>query len=102
MRCWTTPGTRRARRSQRRTGSDGSVASILSLGTTASGETATGDPKLRALYDERRVLERRVESLQVAEGEHGAAEATRPSSRRSLTELALKSRQIREAGGKTP
>jgi hypothetical protein len=82
-------------------GKQGRVASILSLGTTASGETATGDPKLRALYDERRVLERRVESLRLLkEGmdpQRYAAELEK-----ALTELALKSRQIREAGGKTP
>ena len=82
-------------------GKQGRVASILSLGTTASGETATGDPKLRALYDERRVLERRVESLRLLkesmDPQRYAAELEK-----ALTELALKSRQIREAGGKTP
>ena len=82
-------------------GKQGRIASILSLGAAASGETATGDPKLRALYDERRALERRVESLRLLKDsmdpQRYAAELEK-----ALTELALKSRQIREAGGKTP
>lgn len=82
-------------------GKQGRVASILSLGTTASGETATGDPKLRALYDERRVLERRVESLRLLK-ESMEPQRYTAELEKALTELALKSRQIREAGGKTP
>lgn len=82
-------------------GKQGRVASILSLGTTAAGDPATGDPKLRALHEERRVLERRVESLRLLkdsmEPQRYAAELEK-----ALTELALKSRQIREAGSKTP
>jgi Peptidase C13 family len=82
-------------------GKQGRVASILSLGTTASGETATGDPKLRALYDERRALERRVESLRLLK-EGMEPQRYTAELEKALTELALKSRQIREAGGKTP
>jgi hypothetical protein len=82
-------------------GKQGRVASILSLGTTASGETATSDPKLRALYDERRVLERRVESLRLLK-ESMEPQRYTAELEKALTELALKSRQIREAGGKTP
>ncbi len=83
-------------------GKQGRVASILSLGaTTGAGEATISDPKLRALYDERRALERRVESLRLLkdsmEPQRYAAELEK-----ALTELALKSRQIREAGGKTP
>jgi hypothetical protein len=79
--------------------SDGRVASILSLGTPGSGEAPPADPKLRALYDERRALERRVESLRLLkdsmEPQKYASELEKV-----LTELALKSRQIREGGGK--
>jgi hypothetical protein len=82
-------------------GKQGRVAAILSLGTTTSAEPATADPKLRALYDERRVLERRVESLRLLKD---SMDPQRYSAEleKALTELALKSRQIREAGGKTP
>jgi hypothetical protein len=82
-------------------GKQGRVAAILSLGATTSAEPATADPKLRALYDERRVLERRVESLRLLKD---SMDPQRYSAEleKALTELALKSRQIREAGGKTP
>jgi hypothetical protein len=82
-------------------GKQGRVAAILSLGTTTAGDTAAVDPKLRALYDERRVLERRVESLRLLKD---SMDAQRYSAEleKALTELALKSRQIREAGGKMP
>jgi hypothetical protein len=80
-------------------GKEGRVASILSLGTVGSGDPEPADPKLRALYDERRTLERRVESLKLLkdsmEPQRYAAELEK-----ALTELALKSRQIREGGGK--
>jgi hypothetical protein len=80
-------------------GKEGRVASILSLGTVGSGDPEPSDPKLRALYDERRALERRVESLKLLkdsmEPQRYATEIEK-----ALTELALKSRQIREGGGK--
>ncbi len=79
---------------------EGRVASILSLGTVGDGR-ATCRPirKLRALYDERRALERRVESLRLLKD---SMDPQRYASEleKALTELALKSRQIREAGGK--
>ena len=79
-------------------GKEGRVASILSLGTAETGEVPA-DPKLRALYDERRALERRVESLRLLKE---SMEPQRYASEleKALTELALKSRQIRDAGGK--
>jgi peptidase C13-like protein len=82
-------------------GKEGRVASILSLGTVASGEAPPADPKLRALYDERRTLERRVESLRLLKD---SMDPQRYSSEleKVLTDLALKSRQIREAGGREP
>jgi hypothetical protein len=80
-------------------GKEGRLASILSLGTAGSGEPPPADEKLRALYEERRTLERRVESLRLLkdsmEPQRYAAELEK-----ALTDLALKSRQIREAGGK--
>ena len=81
-------------------GKEGRVASILSLGTVESGEAPPADPALRALYEERRVLERRVESLRLMKD---SMEPQRYASEleKVLTELALKSRQIREAGGKS-
>jgi hypothetical protein len=81
-------------------GKEGRVASILSLGTVGSGEPLPADPALRALYEERRVLERRVESLRLLKD---SMEPQRYASEleKVLTELALKSRQIREAGGKS-
>ena len=80
-------------------GKEGRVASILSLGAAVSGDAPPADPKLRALYDERRALERRVESLRLLKD---SMEPQRYESEleKVLTELALKSRQIREAGGK--
>jgi hypothetical protein len=57
------------------------------------------DPKVRALYEERRALERKVESLRLMKDsmdpEKYAAELEKV-----VTELALKTRQIREAEGK--
>jgi hypothetical protein len=78
---------------------EGRVASILSLGTAASDQTIPADPKLRALLDEQRALERRVESLRLLKD---SMEPQRYASEleKALTELAVKSRQIREAGGK--
>jgi hypothetical protein len=80
-------------------GKEGRIASILSLGTVASVDEPPTDPRLRALYDERRALERRVESLRLLKD---SMDPQRYASEleKVLTELALKSRQIREAGGK--
>lgn len=80
-------------------GKEGRVAAILSLGSAAAGETLPDDPKLRALYEERRSLERRVESLRLLKD---SMDPQRYASEleKAVTELALKSRQIREAEGK--
>lgn len=79
---------------------DGRVASILSLGSF-TGEAAPADPKLAALYAERRDLERRIENLRLLR------ESLEPSLYKvQLEELALelarKTREIRdlEAGTK--
>ena len=79
-------------------GKEGRVAALLSLGTTTVSATPPADPRLRALHDERRALERRVESLRLLkdsmEPQRYAAELEK-----ALTALALKSREIRDAGG---
>jgi hypothetical protein len=80
-------------------GKNGRVASILSLGTVASAEALPDDPKLRALYDERRDLERRVEGLKLLktgmEPARYAAELEK-----LLIDLSLKTRQIKDLEGK--
>jgi hypothetical protein len=77
---------------------EGRIAAMLSLGT-GRDEALPADPKVRGLYDERRALERRVESLKLMkdgmEPQRYAADLEK-----LLTELALKSRQIRAAEDK--
>jgi hypothetical protein len=81
-------------------GTEGRVAAVLSLGSAGAGEPLPADPKVRALYEERRTLERRVESLRLLKD---SMEPQRYASEleKAVTELALKSRQIREAEGKS-
>jgi hypothetical protein len=76
----------------------GRVASMISLGTTAE-DALPDDPALRALHVERRELEQRVESLRMLKG---GMDQKRYASEleQLLTELALKTRQIREAEGR--
>ena len=57
------------------------------------------DPKLRALYVERRELERRVEGLKLLKDSMDPAKYA-SELERLATELALKTRQIREIEGK--
>jgi peptidase C13-like protein len=80
-------------------GKEGRVAGILSLGSVGSGEPLPEDPKLRALYEERRTLERRVESLRLLKDSMDPQKYA-SELEKAVTELALKSRQIREAEGK--
>ena len=80
-------------------GKIGRVASVLALGTEQSAEAAPADPKMRALYEERRDLERRVEGLKLMKT---SMEPARYASEleKLLTDLALKSKQIKELEGK--
>jgi hypothetical protein len=80
------------------TGKDGRVANIVSLGTVG-GDNLPSDPKLRALYLERRELERRVESLRLLKE---SMEPARYSSEleKLVTAIALKTREIRSAEGR--
>ena len=58
-------------------GKEGRVAALMSLGTAGEGDPLPSDPKLRALYEERRALERRVESLRLMKDSMDAAEVHR-------------------------
>jgi hypothetical protein len=80
------------------TGKDGRVANIVSLGAVG-GDTLPSDPKVRALYLERRDLERRVESLRLLKE---SMEPARYSSEleKLVTAIALKTREIRTAEGR--
>ena len=80
------------------TGADGKVAAVLSLGDAGDGGLPS-DPKLRALYLERRELERRVEALRLLK--ESVAPARYTSELETLaTSIALKTREIRAAEGK--
>jgi hypothetical protein len=80
------------------TGKDGRVANIVSLGAVG-GDDLPSDPKIRALYLERRDLERRVESLRLLKE---SMEPGRYSSEleKLVTAIALKTREIRTAEGR--
>jgi hypothetical protein len=80
-------------------GKEGRVAALLSLGSAEQGDALPADPKVRALYEERRALERRVESLRLMKDSMEPARYA-AELEKVVTELALKTRQIREAEGK--
>jgi hypothetical protein len=80
------------------TGADGKLAASLSLGSVADAAPLPEDPKLRALILERRDLERRVESLRLLKDSMPAAKYT-AELERLVTELALKTREIRTLEG---
>jgi hypothetical protein len=77
---------------------DGQSAAVLAIGSMRQ-QALPADEKVRALYVERQQIERRIESLKLLKSgmdpEKYAAELEKLA-----TELALKSRQIREAEGK--
>jgi hypothetical protein len=77
---------------------DGRNAAVLSIGSMRQ-QALPADEKLRALYVERQALERRIDSLKLLKSgmdpEKYAAELEKLA-----TELALKTRQIRDAEGK--
>jgi hypothetical protein len=80
------------------TGADGKLAASLSLGSVADAAPLPEDPKLRALMLERRDLERRVESLRLLKDSMPPAKYT-AELERLVTELALKTREIRTLEG---
>jgi hypothetical protein len=77
-------------------GKQGKVAALLSLGSAAASDPLPADPKLRALYIERRDLERRIEALKLLKGSM-PADRYSGELEKLATDLALKTRQIREA-----
>jgi hypothetical protein len=77
---------------------DGQAASVVSLGSMRQA-ALPADEKLRALYLERQDLERRIESLKLLKS--GMVPAKYEAELEKLaTDLALKTRQIRDAEGK--
>ncbi len=80
------------------TGSEGRLAAALSLGSAANAVPLPEDPTLRALYLERRELERRVEALRLLKD--GLPPARYASElERLVTNLALKTRELRTLEG---
>ena len=79
------------------TGKNGKVAAVLSLGMVGKDDLPA-DPKLRALYLERRELERRVEALRLLKESMPPARYT-DELEKLVTALALKTREIRAAEG---
>ena len=81
---------------------DGKLAASMSLGSAADAAPLPDDPKLRALYLERRDLERRVESLRLLKDSMPPAKYA-SELERLVTDLALKTREIRTIeGDRTP
>ena len=80
-------------------GKNGRVAAVLSLGAAVSSDPLPDDPKLRALYLERRELEQRVEALKLLKSSMDPARYA-GELEQLLTDLAMKSRQIKDSGGK--
>lgn len=74
----------------------GRVAGLLALGSMTKADALPADPALRALYEERRALERRVESLRLMKDGMDPKRYAQDLEQ-ALTQLALKTRQIREA-----
>ena len=77
------------------TGADGKLASVLALGSAADA-ALPADPKLRALYIERRDMERRVEALRLLKDSMEPARYA-AELEKLVTDLALKTREIRAA-----
>jgi hypothetical protein len=80
------------------TGMDGKLAAAMSLGSAADAVPLPADPKLRALYLERRDLERRVEALRLLKDSMDPAKYT-SELETLVTDMALKSREIRAIEG---
>ena len=80
-------------------GKDGSVAAVLSLGAPTAALALPDDPKLRQLYEERRALEQRAESLKLLKASMPPAQYA-VELEKVLTDLARKSQEIRALEGK--
>jgi hypothetical protein len=77
---------------------DGQAAAVLNLGSL-NQQALPADPKLRALYVERQDLERRIDSLKLLKATMDPAKYEQELEDLA-TQLALKTRQIKDAGGK--
>ena len=75
---------------------DGKLAASLSIGSAADALPLPADPKLRALYLERRDMERRVEALRLLKDSMEPAKYA-SELEKLVTDLALKTREIRTA-----
>ena len=80
------------------TAKDGRIAAVLSLGAATDGDPLPSDPKLRALYEQRRDLERRVDTLKLLKASMDPAQYA-ADLEKLLTELARKTREIKTAEG---
>ena len=80
------------------TAKDGRIAAVLSLGAATDGDPLPSDPKLRALYEQRRDLERRVDTLKLLKASMDPAQYG-ADLEKLLTELARKTREIKTAEG---
>ena len=80
------------------TSADGKLAASMSLGSVADTAPLPDDPTLRALYLARRDLERRVESLRLLKDSMPPAQYA-SELERLVTDLALKTREIRTIEG---
>lgn len=80
-------------------GKDGRIASMVSLGAPASALALPSDPQLRQLHEERRTLEQRVEALKLMKGSMEPAKYA-ADLEKALTELAIKTKEIRTLEGK--
>jgi hypothetical protein len=80
------------------TGADGKLAAAVSVGSTEAAVPLPSDPKLRALVVEQRELERRVEALRLLKDSMEPARY-QAELERLVTELALKTREIRTQQG---
>lgn len=81
------------------TAKDGSVAAILSLGTPKEALALPADPKLRQLYEERRALEQKAESIKLLKASLPPAQYA-AELEKVLIELAKKTQEIRAIEGK--
>ena len=80
-------------------GKDGGVAATLSMGTPTASAALPADPKLRQLYEERRALEQKAESLKLLKSGMPPAQYAEELEK-VLTDLARKSQEIRAIEGK--
>jgi Peptidase C13 family len=81
-------------------GKQGRVASVLAIGSSAA-DPLPADPKLRAVYVERREIERRIEGLKLLKDSMEPAKYA-SELERLATDLARKTREIRTLEGKQP